>query len=117
MAYQKYKPFMAYIEPEVLLKLKKFTKKKRTTMTEVVREALNARLTPGDPFISGFNSGIDAAVEAVKNTKGAQMRFPSGKTFAELTTEEIVRHYLQENADETSRRKESVPSLQGLLQE
>jgi hypothetical protein len=116
MAYQKYKPFMAYVEADVLLKLKKFAKKKRTTMTEVVREALNARLMPGDPYVSGFNAGIDSAVIAVKNTKGAQMRFPSGKTFAELTSEEIERHYLPENVNEAVGRNESVSRVQSLLQ-
>lgn len=116
MAYQKYKPFMAYIEPDVLLKLKKFSKKMKTTMTEIIREALNARLTTGDPYIVGFNNGIDAAVLAVQNTKVSQMRFPSGKTFSELMTEEIERNYLKEIQNETVGREKPVSKLQSLLQ-
>ena len=115
MAHLKYKPFMAYIEPAMQTALRKFAKKKRTTMTEVIREALNARLTPGDPYVAGFNNGIDAAVAAVKNTKAAQMRFPSGKTFAEIISDEVERHYLQENTDGTRGREESMPKLPALL--
>lgn len=115
MAHLKYKPFMAYIEPTMQTALRKFAKRKKTTMTEVIREALNARLTPGDPYIAGFNNGIDAAVSAIKNTKAAQMRFPSGKTFAEIISDEVERHYLQENSDAAKGREESVPRVQALL--
>lgn len=89
MTHSKYKPFMAYIEPDELLRLKKFAKKSRTTMTEVVRQALNARMVDGDPYVSGFNDGIRKAVSVVSTTQGAQMMFPSGKSFADLVTEVI----------------------------
>ena len=111
---------MAYIEPAMLLSLKKFGKKRKMVMTEVIRQALSARLTPGDPYTAGFNAGIDAAIEAVKNTKGAQMAFPSGKTFAELAVVEIERHYMQENSNGTEGTKgsaEPVPGLQPVLQQ
>jgi hypothetical protein len=111
---------MAYIEPAVLLALKKFSKKRKMVMTEVIRQALAARLTPGDPFTAGFNAGIDASITAVKATKGAQMAFPSGKTFAELAVVEIERHYMQENsngAEGTKGPAEPVSGLQPVLQQ
>lgn len=119
MSASKYKPFMAYIEPATLLALKKFAKKRKIVMTEVIRQALLARLTPGEPFVVGFNAGIDAAITAVRATKGAQMAFPSGKTFAELTTLEIERHYMKEVTHEESinRTAEPMPSVQPLLQQ
>lgn len=119
MSASKYKPFMAYIEPATLLALKKFSKKRKIVMTEVIRQALVARLSHGEPFVAGFNAGIDAAIEAVKNTKGAQMAFPSGKTFAELATQEIERHYMKEVTHEESinRTAEPMPGVQPLLQQ
>jgi hypothetical protein len=109
---------MAYIEPATLTALRKFAKKRKVVMTEVIRQALVARLTQGEPFVAGFNAGIDAAIEAVKNTKGAQMAFPSGKTFAQMTTIEIERHYMKEVTHEESvnRATQSMPIVQPLLQ-
>jgi hypothetical protein len=117
LSHSKYKPFMAYIEPVTLIALKKFSKKKKMVMTEVIRQSLTARLTPGDPFTAGFNAGIDAAISAVRATKGAQMAFPSGKTFAELAVVEVERHYMQENSDEVKGTTESVQGLQPVLQQ
>ena len=88
---------MAYLEPEVILKLKKFSKKSRTTMTEIVRQALNAKMAEGDPYIAGFNDGIRKAALVVSHTEGAQMMFPSGKSFATLVTDEIEKHLIKEN--------------------
>jgi hypothetical protein len=93
----KYKPFMAYLEPDVILKLKRFSKKSKTTMTEIVRQALNAKMAEGDPYIAGFNDGIRKAVTGVNNTQGAQMMFPSGKSFAQLVTDEIETYLIKEN--------------------
>jgi hypothetical protein len=42
-----------------------------------------------DPFNQGFNSGLNEAMNIVRNTDGAKMMFPSGKSFAELVCEEI----------------------------
>ena len=96
MTHSKYKPFMAYIEPAVLLRLKKFSKKSKTTMTEIVRQALNARMSEGDPYIEGFNDGIRKAVLGVSNTQGAQMMFPSGKSFGTLVTDEIETYLIKD---------------------
>ena len=97
MTNSKYKPFMAYLEPDVILKLKRFSKKSKTTMTEIVRQALNAKMAEGDPYIAGFNDGIRKAVTGVNNTQGAQMMFPSGKSFAQLVTDEIETYLIKEN--------------------
>lgn len=116
MANLQFKPFMAYIAPEMILRLKRFARRNKTTMAETIREALDARLASGDPYTRGFNDGVEAAVNAVKNTKGAQMRFPSGKSFSDLAAEEIERHYRRENGNEVNRVKESVSGLQSVLQ-
>jgi len=96
MTLSKYKPFMSYLEPQEIVRLKKFAKKKKTTMTGVIREALASTLAQGDPYTAGFNGGLKRAVEVAQTTKGAQMRFPSGKSFAELVTEEIEKQFIKE---------------------
>jgi hypothetical protein len=80
---------MVYLEPKEIKRLKKFSADHKIAMTQVVREAVNARLTAGDPFTNGFNTGIDKAVTAVKATQWAQMRFPSGRSIAELIDDDL----------------------------
>jgi hypothetical protein len=96
MTLSKYRAFMAYIEPTELVRLKKFARKKKTTMAGVLREALSSRLAEGDPYMAGFNAGLKRAIEVTEITTGAQMRFPSGKSFAELVAEEIEKHYIKD---------------------
>lgn len=50
-----------------------------------------------DPYNKGFNDGLNIAMELAKKTKGAQMMFPSGKSFAELVCEEISKHLRESN--------------------
>jgi hypothetical protein len=80
---------MVYLEPKEIKRLKKFSADHKVPMTQVVREAVNARLTVGDAFTNGFNTGIDKAVSAVKSTQWAQMRFPSGRSIAELIDDDL----------------------------
>lgn len=83
------KPFMAYLEPEQHAALTKYSKKNHLPMSQLVREAIAIRIAPSDPYRSGFNDGIKAAIEAVAANKASQMRFPSGKSFADLINEEL----------------------------
>jgi hypothetical protein len=85
----KYHPFMVYLEPKEIKRLKKFSVKHKIPMTQIVREAIDARLSVGDSFTNGFNTGIDKAVEIVKAAQWAQMRFPSGISIAELIDQDL----------------------------
>jgi hypothetical protein len=58
------------------------------------------RIATGNAYIKGFNDGLTKAVEIVYNNKASQMRFPSGKSFAELVNEEInVAKMSEQNED------------------
>ena len=81
-------PFMAYLEPSQYRDLKIFSKKNRVPMSQVMREAIQARVA-GNVYTAGFNAGLRAAMDSAKSNKAAQMRFPSGKSFAELIVEEL----------------------------
>ena len=80
---------MIYLEPKEIKRLKRFSVKHKIPMTQVVREAVEARLSIGDSFTNGFNAGIDKAVEIVKAAQWAQMRFPSGISIAELIDQDL----------------------------
>ena len=80
----KFKPFMAYLGEKEYAKLKKFSKSQNMPMSMIVREAINARVVEGDRYVSGWNDAVDASIKKVNNCTAAQMRFPSGKSFAEL---------------------------------
>lgn len=85
----KLKPFMAYLEYQQYGRLKAFSAKTKIPMTQIIREAIEARISSGDRYQTGYNSAISHAIEAVKNNKAAKMRFPSGKSFADLVIEDL----------------------------
>ena len=87
----KVKPFMTYLEEKDIDRLKRFAKKKKITMSQVIREALGARMSEGNPYTAGFNDGIDTCIKLVNNNKASQMRFPSGSSFAELMEIDLMK--------------------------
>ena len=89
--FKQYKPFMAYLEQAEIDKLKKFSKQTKLPMAQIVREAISQRLANGDPYQAGFNAGVDKSINAVNNMKSAQMRFPSGRSFAEMIDDELTK--------------------------
>ena len=91
MTLSKVKPFMTYLEQDDITNLKKFAKKKRLTMSHVIREALSARMVEGNPYTAGFNAGVDESIRLIKANKASQMRFPSGSSFAELMEVDLIK--------------------------
>lgn len=83
------KPFMAYLEETKYVQLKRFSKQTKIPMSQLIREAIDLRISPGDKYVTGFNDGLIAATKAVSAHEAAQMRFPSGRSFAELVNEKI----------------------------
>ncbi len=94
------KPFMAYLTFEQYAKLKRFSVKNATTMSQLIRESIDARIAVGDRYSLGYNAAIKDAMKVVTENKAAKMRFPSGKSFADLVNEDIKSHLIKENTDE-----------------
>lgn len=94
MSLSKYKPLMTYLDQGDLNTLKKYAKKNKTTMAQVIREALQAKFAHGDPYSAGFNDGIQKCIDTINTIQGAQLRFPSGKSVAELIEEELDKLFL-----------------------
>lgn len=106
-----YKQFMTYLTSSDILRLKKTAKKLKTPMAQIIREAINARLSGDNPYAAGFNDGLTKAVATVSSIQAAQMRFPSGKSFAELVEEEVMKNIIQEVADEATGTEKSVSGV------
>lgn len=106
-----YKPFLTYLEHQEYTKLKKFAAKNKMPMTQIVREAITARIVGGDPYVTGFNDGLQEAINAVNAMKHAQMRFPSGQSFAELVTDDLIVRRMKEVKNESERTAEPVPGV------
>jgi len=58
-------------------------------MSQLVREGIDSRLSIGDKYLAGHNDGITNAIGAVNANDACKMQFPSGKTFAELLTDDL----------------------------
>lgn len=106
-----YKPFLAYLTPSEYANLKKFAKTNKMPMTQVVRESITARVASGNPYIKGFNDGIEESIKAVDAMPHAQMRFPSGKSFAELVSDDLIGRRLKEVKDEVDGTAQSVSGV------
>lgn len=81
-------PVMIYITPEDKESLSKYTQQSKMTASQVIREGLRMRLQ-GNDFNTGFNEGLNEAIKIAKETEGAKMMFPSGKSFADLVCENL----------------------------
>jgi len=95
---KKLKPFMTYIDDHDYVKLKRFAKKQRITMAQVIREGLSLRMVEGDPYLQGFNDGLNKASEVITAHNAGQMRFPSGQSFADVICDELSNHVMREVA-------------------
>ncbi len=100
-----YKPFMTYLAPKDIVRLKRFSKTTKTPMSQIVRDALSAKLASGDPYTSGFNAGLKKAIDVVSGIEAAQMRFPSGLSFAELVDREVCKHEILQGGDHAPDRE------------
>lgn len=83
------KPFMAYIEESQHTAMLRYAKKANVPMSQLVREAISLRIAPSDPYRAGFNDGLNKAIELINANTASKMRFPSGKSFAELINDDI----------------------------
>jgi len=102
-------PLMIYVPPKEISKIKSFAKSRRSTVSQVAREALQAKMAGiEDPFNQGFNTGLKRAMEIAMQNPGSQMRFPSGKSFGELVCESILQEIRHEERAVASARREDV---------
>ena len=100
---KKVKPFMTYLDDTDYVKLKKFSKSKKVTMAQILREGLNVRMAQDNPYMKGFNDGLTAATNVINQHQASQMRFPSGQSFGEMMGVEIANLTMREVSGESSK--------------
>lgn len=106
------KPFMCYLDDAQYQRLRRFASKSKLPMTQVIREGIESRITQNNPYLHGFNDGLKKAIELVDANKASQMRFPSGRSFGDLITDEIKVNFLKESNEEGKDTAEA-PSARG----
>lgn len=82
-------PIMVYVEPTERTKIQSYAKKEKINVSQLARESFRMRMEIDDPFKNGFNQGLNEAMRIVRETEGAKMMFPSGKSFGQLVCDEI----------------------------
>jgi hypothetical protein len=83
-------PVMIYLSPDDKAKLTKYASKNKIPATQIAREGIRMRMEGTDnPYNKGFNDGLNEAMRITRANQGAQMKFPSGKSFAQLVCEDI----------------------------
>lgn len=97
MISSKLKPFMAYLEVSQHQDLKRFSQRSKIPMSQLIREAVDARITQGDRYVAGYNKALHDAIEAIYNNRASKMKFPSGKSFADVFTEELEKLIIKES--------------------
>ncbi len=102
------KPFMAYIDEGQYVRMRRFSVKYRIPMSQLVREAIEMRISPNAPYADGFNAGLEKAMSVVSTNKAAEMRFPSGKSFAELINADLENVRMQKNEEDPEGRSEPM---------
>ena len=93
-------PMMVYVDPSERTKIQAYAEKEKINVSQLARESFRMRMSGSDdPFTSGFNQGLNEAMRIVRETEGAKMMFPSGKTFAKVVSDDIEK-FLREHKDE-----------------
>ena len=80
--------FMVYVPSEVHEQMKQLSEKLEVSMSQIAREAINMRLSSNDQYEAGFSAAIEHCQRLIRDNLAAQMRFPSGKSVAEILIQE-----------------------------
>jgi len=98
----KLRPFFAYLTDEQYASLKQFSVETGVSMTQLIRESVDARLSKGDQYVAGYNQAIKDAIQTINGNNLSKMAFPSGKTFGEVIIEDISAHMRHNDGTGTS---------------
>jgi len=83
------KQFVVYFDEDTHRKIKAFSRKSKISMNQLIREGVGQRMSNDSPYVTGYNDAIKKAMIVVEENNATKMRFPSGKSFAELINEDL----------------------------
>ena len=93
-------PMMVYVDPSERTKIQAYAEKEKINVSQLARESFRMRMSGSDdPFTNGFNQGLNEAMRIVRETEGAKMMFPSGKSFGQLVCDEIEKFLREKRSD------------------
>lgn len=107
------KPTMAYLTFDQHIRLKRFASKNKVAMAQVIRESIDARIADGDRYSHGYNTALRDAMRVVEDNKAARMRFPSGKSFAELVNADIKKLEINREERKDIAKEHAAASTEG----
>lgn len=83
-------PVMIYVHQNELKEIKGFAKSLKKSVSSVAREGIRMRMSgQEDSYTSGFEDGLNMAMDIVKKNTWAQMVLPSGMSVGKLLCEAI----------------------------
>ena len=102
-------PVMIYLSHDDKERLTKYATKNRIPASQVAREGIRMRMDGGDnPYNKGFNDGLNEAMQITRANKGAEMKFPSGKSFADVFKDDIEQLLIKEGHERKATAEELV---------
>lgn len=77
---EKLQGVMVYIPIDLNIRLSKYAEEWRVSKSSIVRDGIESRVTHGveDPYVKGFNAGLEQAVNTAKSVALMNMMYPSG---------------------------------------
>jgi len=81
---------MIYLSPDDKKRMTNYAKVNKIPATQIAREGIRMRMEGDEnPYNKGFNEGLNEAMRITRANQGAEMKFPSGKSFAQLVCDDI----------------------------
>lgn len=87
--------YTAYLSEEMYKELMKFSVKNDIPATKIIRDGIANRLNKGDPYVGGYNAGVEKAMIVVKKNKAAGMRFPDGKSVSDMLCDDLKKNLME----------------------
>lgn len=77
---EKLQGVMVYIPVDLNIRLSKYAEEWRVSKSSIVRDGVESRITHGvdNPYVKGFNAGLEEAVKIAKEIALMKMAYPSG---------------------------------------
>lgn len=83
-------PLMIYLPLTLRGAIKAYSKRHRTTVSYLMREAALMRMASDDRYTAGWNDAIDSCMRIIQENQAGKMMFPSGRSFSQMICEELV---------------------------
>ena len=81
-------PYSVHLRPDIFNKLKEAAGNRKAS--SLVRDAITMIIEGDDAFTSGFNKGINAAINVIENDENASLIAIGGSSIGQILIEQIT---------------------------